>query len=92
MGGRGASSGISNGDSDSFNDNGMVAITKMLEPNEQGYMYYVTGTRDVLNNWDEDGNYHPEGIITKERIHGRFDTKEKAISYAKENGWQYISL
>lgn len=87
MGGRGASSGVS-----SSSDNGVAIITKQAEPNKQGYMYYVSGTRDVISSYDDDGNYHPEGVKTKERINNRFDTKDKAISYIKSNGWDYFSM
>lgn len=87
MGGRGASSGINNG-----NDNGAVAIYKMPDPNSQGHKYYVSGSREVITNWDESGNYHPEGMKIKERIAYRADTKEEAIQFAKNNGFKYISL
>ena len=34
---------------------GSVIIKKEQEPN--GVMYYMTGKRDVLTNWDMNGNY-----------------------------------
>lgn len=52
FGGRGSSGGLG----------GTVAITRMKEPDEHGRAtresFYMTGKRNVLMNWDEDGNYH----------------------------------
>lgn len=56
MGGRGGSSGIS-----SQHGAGQVVIHKQPEPNKQGYRYYMTGKRDVISNWDDEGNYHKQG-------------------------------
>lgn len=93
FGGRGGSSaksaGVGNGSNKS---NGDVVINRQLEPNAQGYAYYITGTRDVISNWDDEGNYYPEGRIEKENIRNRFSTKEEAIKYAKKNGFNYLSL
>ena len=51
MGGRGARSG-------GGGSAGEVVIRKQPEPNKQGYSYYMTGTRNILSNWDDNGNYH----------------------------------
>ena len=91
FGGRGSGSGKSGGSS-SNKSNGDVVISRQLEPNAQGYSYYVTGTRNVISNWDDEGNYYPEGRIEKENIRNRFNTKEDAIKYAKKNGFNYLSL
>ena len=45
MGGRGARSG-------GGGSAGEVVIRKQPEPNKQGYSYYMTGTRNILSNWD----------------------------------------
>ena len=88
MGGRGASSGANSGSG----ENGNVIIKRELEPNAQGYSYYVTGSRNVTSYYDDEGNYNPQGFTEKEPIRGRFDTKEQAIRYAKENGFKYLAL
>ena len=59
MGGRGGTSGFGSGN---------VVIHKQAEPNKQGYSYYMTGTRNVISNWDDDGNYHAKGISKKEDV------------------------
>ena len=93
FGGRGGSSGKSAGAGNGNNEsNGDVVISRQLEPNAQGYAYYVTGTRNVISNWDDEGNYYPEGRIEKENIRNRFSTKEEAIEYAKKKGFNYLSL
>lgn len=92
FGGRGGNSGKSARARNGRNGSGDVVISRQLEPNAQGYAYYVTGKRTVITNWDEDGNYYPEGIKTKENIRTRFSTKEGAIEYAKKNGFNYLSL
>lgn len=84
MGGRGGSSG--------FHDNGGVVIAKRREPNQQGYSFYVTGERTVLSNYDDEGNYYKKPLKTKESIRERFNTREAAIKFAKENGWKYLNL
>ena len=93
FGGRGSSSVKSararNGSKES---NGDVVISRQLEPNAQGFLYYMTGKRNVISNWDDEGNYYPEGRIVKENIRNRFSTKEEAIEYAKKNGFNYLSL
>ena len=89
FGGRGGSSVKS---ARARNGSGDVVISRQLEPNAQGYAYYMTGKRNVITNWDEDGNYYPEGIKTEENIRNRFSTKEEAIKYAKKNGFNYLSL
>jgi len=87
MGGRGGSSGIS-----SQHGAGQVVIHKQPEPNKQGYRYYMTGKRDVISNWDDEGNYHKQGIKTQEDVRMRFDTLEEAVKYAKKNKYKYLSL
>lgn len=91
FGGRGGNSGKGSGSS-SNKSNGDVVISRQLEPNAQGYAYYVTGTRNVVSNWDDEGNYYAEGRVEKENIRNRFNTKEDAIEYAKKNGFNYLSL
>lgn len=83
MGGRGGASGFGRGN---------VVIHKQAEPNKQGYSYYMTGTRNVMSNWDDDGNYHPKGIAKKEDVRQRFDSVEEAIKYAKKNRYKYLKL
>lgn len=83
MGGRGGSSSFGSGS---------VVIHKQAEPNKQGYMYYMTGTRDVLSNWDDDGNYHAKPITAKEDVRLRFGTIEEAVRYAKKNRYKFLTL
>ena len=71
---------------------GKVIIHKQAEPNKQGFLYYMTGKRTVITNWDEDGNYYPEGIKTEEDIRNRFSTLEEAISYAVNNEYSYMTI
>ena len=71
---------------------GKVIIHKQAEPNKQGFAFYMTGKRNVITNWDEDGNYYPEGIKTEEDIRNRFNTLDDAISYANENEYEYIVM
>ena len=71
---------------------GRVIIHKQAEPNKQGFLYYMTGKRTVITNWDEDENYIPEGIKTEEDIRNRFSTLEEAISYAVNNEYSYITI
>ncbi len=85
MGGRGGSSGFGK-------TNGSVVIHKQPEPNAQGYAFYVTGTRDVISHWDDDGNYYEKGFKKKESIRSRFSTREDAIKYAKHHGFNYLNL
>ena len=71
---------------------GKVIIHKQAEPNKQGFLYYMTGKRTVITNWDEDENYIPEGIKTEEDIRNRFSTLEEAISYAVNNEYSYMTI
>ena len=71
---------------------GKVIIHKQAEPNKQGFLYYMTGKRTVITNWDEDGNYIQEGIKTEEDIRNRFSTLEEAISYAVNNEYSYMTI
>ncbi len=71
---------------------GKVIIHKQSEPNKQGFAFYMTGKRTVITNWDEDGNYIPEGIKTEEDIRNRFNKIEDAISYAEENNYSYMIM
>ena len=71
---------------------GKVIIHKQAEPNKQGFAFYMTGKRTVITNWDEDGNYYPEGIKTEEDIRNRFNTLDDAISYANENEYEYMTM
>lgn len=71
---------------------GKVIIHKQAEPNKQGFLYYMTGKRTVISNWDEDENYIPEGIKTEEDIRNRFSTLEEAISYAVNNEYSYMTI
>lgn len=71
---------------------GKVIIHKETEPNKQGFAFYMTGKRTVIANWDEEGNYIPEGIKTEENIRNRFNTLDDAISYANENEYEYITM
>ena len=71
---------------------GKVIIHKQAEPNKQGFAFYMTGKRTVITNWDEDGNYYPEGIKTEEDIRNRFNNLDDAISYAEENNYSYIVM
>nr|DAO39730.1 MAG TPA: Putative oxidoreductase [Caudoviricetes sp.] len=87
MGGRGADSGVSG-----QSGIGQVIIQKRSEPNKHGYAYYMTGKRDVITNWDEEGNYHKNGIKIKEDVRQRFNTLDEAIKYAKKNKYKYLSL
>lgn len=86
FGGRGSSGGLG----------GAVAITRMKEPDEHGRAtresFYMTGKRNVLMNWDEDGNYHKKPIKTQEDVRLRFKTRDEAVKYAKKNGYKYINL
>ena len=52
----------------------------------------MTGKRDVITNWDVEGNYHKQGIKTQEDVRQRFDTLEEAVKYAKKNKYKYLSL
>ena len=85
FGGRGSSSGLGK-------ESGNVVIQKRPEPNAQGYSFYMTGNRDVITNWDDEGNYHEKGLKKKEPIRNRFTTREEAIKYAKKNGYKYLNL
>ena len=67
---------------------GSVIIKKEQEPN--GVMYYMTGKRDVLTNWDMNGNYTEEAITIKENVHKRFTKLMDAIKYAKEQEYSYM--
>lgn len=71
---------------------GKVIIHKESEPNKQGFLFYMTGTRTVITNWDEDGNYYPEGREQTEEVRNRFETLEEAVSYAKENEYEYMTM
>ena len=71
---------------------GKVIIHKQAEPNKQGFLYYMTGKRTVITNWDEDGNYIQEGIKKEEDIRNRFSTLEEAISYAVNNEYSYMTI
>lgn len=86
FGGRGSSGGLG----------GAVAITRMKEPDEHGRAtresFYMTGKRNVLMNWDEDGNYHKKPIKTQEDVRLRFETRDEAVKYAKKNGYKYMNL
>jgi len=86
FGGRGSSGGLG----------GTVAITRMKEPDEHGRAtresFYMTGKRNVLMNWDEDGNYHKKPIKTQDDVRLRFKTRDEAVKYAKKNGYKYINL
>lgn len=67
---------------------GSVIIKKEQEPN--GVMYYMTGKRDVLTNWDMNGNYLEEAITVKENVHKRFVNLTDAVVYAKKNEYSYM--
>ena len=67
---------------------GSVIIKKEQEPN--GVMYYMTGKRDVLTNYDMNGNYLEEPITIKENVHNRFTKLMDAIAYAKEREYSYM--
>lgn len=67
---------------------GSVIIKKEQEPN--GVVYYMTGKRDVLTNWDINGNYLEEAITVKENVHIRFMKLMEAIKYAKEQEYSYM--
>ena len=69
---------------------GSVIIKKEQEPN--GVMYYMTGKRDALTNWDMNGNYTEEAITIKENVHNRFTKLMDAIAYAKESRNTHIWL
>lgn len=71
---------------------GKVIIHKQKEQNKQGFLFYMTGTRTVITNWDEDGNYYPEGREQTEEVRNRFETLEEAVSYAKENDYSYMII
>ena len=71
---------------------GRVIIHKQAEPNKKGFLFYMTGKRTVIANWDEDGNYYPEGIKKEESIRNRFNTLDDAISYANENKYEYMTM
>lgn len=81
FGGRGASG-----------SNGNVVITRQAEPNKQGYAFYVTGSRTVLSNYDDEGNYHKVPIKQSEPIRQRFNTMEEAKKFAKKNKYKYLSF
>ena len=83
MGGRGGTSNFGSGS---------VVIHKQAEPNKQGYSYYMTGKRNVISNWDDEGNYRAKGIVMTEDVRQRFETVEKAIKYAKKNRYKYLNL
>lgn len=82
MGGRGSNSSVY----------GSVVIQKRAEPNKQGYAFYVTGKRDVISHWDDEGNYHENAFKTQDPVRMRFNTREEAIRYAKKNGYKYLNL
>ena len=71
---------------------GRVVITKQLEPNKQGYLYYMTGERTTISNLDDDGNYSEKGFIEHDPVRLRFKTKEEAVKYAKENDYDYMTF
>lgn len=52
----------------------------------------MTGTRNVLSNWDDDGNYHEKPRKMKENVRLRFNTLEEAVKYAKSEKYKYLSL
>lgn len=83
FGGRGGSSGLGQGN---------VVIKKQPEPNAQGFAFYVTGSRNVISNWDDEGNYSKKGFKSQDPIRMRFDTREEAVKYAKKNGYRYLNL
>mgnify|MGYP002520928251 CR=1 FL=1 len=87
FGGRGSSSGIGGG---------TVAIKREIEPDEHGRAtkekYYMTGKRNTLTNWDEDGNYHKKPIKMQEDVRLTFSTRNEAIKYAKKNGYKYLNI
>ena len=76
----------------SKSSSGSVIITKEAEPNKQGFAYYMTGSRTVISNWDDEGNYSEAGFKQQESIRMRFNTKEEAIKYAKENDYDYMNF
>lgn len=73
FGGRGSSSGFGK-------ENGNVVIQKRPEPNAQGYSFYMTGNRDVITNWDDEGNYHKNGLKKKSLFGNAFLHKKRRSS------------
>lgn len=71
MGGRGGTSGFGSGN---------VVIHKQAEPNKQGYSYYMTGTRNVISNWDDEGNYHAKGIAKKRMLGNALTAWKKPLN------------
>lgn len=71
---------------------GQVVIHKQAEPNAQGFLFYMTGFRNTVSQWDDDGNYYSEGFLVKEEVRQRFNTKEEAIKYANDENYEYIVM
>ena len=71
---------------------GKVIIHKQAGAKKRGCVYYMTGKRAVIANWDEEGNDYPEGIKKEESIRNRFNTLDDAISYANENEYEYMTM
>lgn len=52
----------------------------------------MTGKRNTLTNWDEDGNYHKKPIKMQENVRLTFSTRDEAVKYAKKNGYKYLNI
>ncbi len=98
FGGRGGGSGRgkSSGSSDSGELGGTVAIHRRMEPDEHNRAtverYYMTGNRNVLTNWDEDGNELDHEITAQEPVRLTFETRAEAVAYAKKMKYKYMNL
>lgn len=94
--GRGGGGGGAGGGTGGGTGGGSVAIQKRIEPDEHNRAtvekYYMTGTRNAITHWDDDGNYYPKGRTVTERVNERFSTREEAIKYAKKNKYKYLNI
>lgn len=75
---------------------GTVAIHRQMEPDEHNRAtverYYMTGNRNVLTSWDEDGNELDHEITIQEPVRLTFKTRAEAEAYARKMKYKYMNL
>ena len=52
----------------------------------------MTGNRNVLTSWDEDGNELDHEITIQEPVRLTFKTRAEAEAYAKKMKYKYMNL
>ncbi len=52
----------------------------------------ITGNRNVLTSWDEDGNELDHEITIQEPVRLTFKTRAEAVAYAKKMKYKYMNL